>query len=209
MKKLIPKVIFFILIAAIIVGGKYFIDNKTYNFRDEVKSSLTDYFIKGDINSLDNIVDLLNKYADDEEYRKNVQNYSADIVGSWFVYVDNKYNCSLSNKNSCIVQFNELTTLSKKFDELYKLKASDGYTIVVPSAYNSLKKEVDKKLYNLSNIMASNGIRDPQDIEQIRLNKCRLTNECERCYDGACTCYYTDNTTKVREELLCWGKSNK
>ena len=209
MKKLIPKVIFFILIAAIIVGGKYFIDNKTYNFREEVKDSLTEYFIKGDINSLDNIVDLLNKYADDEEYRKNVQNYSANIVGSWFVYVDSKYNCNIYNKNSCIVQFNELSTLSKKFDELYKLKANDGYTIVVPSAYNSLKKEVDKKLYNLSNIMASNGIRDPQDIEQIRLNKCRLTNECERCYEGACTCYYTDNTTKVREELLCWGKSTK
>ena len=34
-----------------------------------------------------------------------------------------------------------------------------------------------------------------------------LTNECERCYEGACTCYYTDSNTKVREELQCWGKS--
>ena len=147
--------------------------------------------------------------SDDEEYRKNVQSYSADIVGSWFVYMDNKYYCSLSNRNSCAAQYNELMDLSNKLEELYKLKADDGYTIVVPSSYNNLKKQVEKKVYALSNAMASNGSRDPQDIEQIRLKKCQLTNECERCYEGACVCYYTDNTTKIREELHCWGKSNK
>ena len=108
-----------------------------------------------------------------------------------------------------LVQYKELMDLSNKLEELYKLKADDGYTIVVPSSYNNLKKQVEKKVYALSNAMASNGSRDPQDIEQIRLKKCQLTNECERCYEGACVCYYTDNTTKIREELNCWGKTNK
>ncbi len=209
MKKLIPKIIFFALIAAIIVGGKYVIDQKTYDYRTDVKESLTEYFIKGDVSSLDKIVDLLNKYVDDEEYRKNVQSYSADIVGSWFVYMDNKYYCSMANKNSCISQYTELMTLSSKLEELYKKKADDGYTIIVPSSYNNLKKQVEEKVFSLSKAISSNGARDPQNIEQIRLKKCQLTNECERCYEGSCTCFYTDSATKVREELQCWGKNNK
>jgi hypothetical protein len=209
MKKLIPKLIFIVLIVAVVVGGKYVIDLKTYNYRDDVKKSLTEYFIKGDVKSLDSIVDLLNKYVDDEEYRKNVQTYSADIVGSWFVYVDNKYNCSTANKNSCTAQYSELDALFKKLETLYNCKADDGYTIIVPSSYNSLKKQTLEKLAGITKAMSSSTARDPQDIEQLRLRKCQLTNECERCYEGACTCYYTDSSTKVREELQCWGKAQK
>ena len=69
MKKLIPKLIFIVLIVVVVFGGKYVIDHKTYNYRDDVKKSLTEYFISGDVKSLDSIVDLLNKYVDDEEYR--------------------------------------------------------------------------------------------------------------------------------------------
>ena len=144
-----------------------------------------------------------------KEYRKNVQTYSADIVGSWFVYIDNKYYCSTSNKNSCTAQHAELTTLSNKLEELYKVKADDGYTIIVPSSYNSLKKQTEEKLAGLNRAMTSTTARDPQDIEQIRQRKCQLTNECDRCYEGACTCYYTDSSTKVREELQGWGKAQK
>ncbi|MBE6145931.1 MAG: hypothetical protein E7171_04840 [Firmicutes bacterium] len=209
MKKLIPKLIFIVLIVAVVFGGKYVIDHKTHDYRTDVKKSLTDYFINGNVSSLDSIVDLLNEYVDDEEYRKNVQTYSADIVGSWFVYIDNKYYCSTSNKNSCTAQHAELTTLSNKLEELYKVKADDGYTIIVPSSYNSLKKQTEEKLAGLNRAMTSTTARDPQDIEQIRQRKCQLTNECERCYEGACTCYYTDSSTKVREELQCWGKAQK
>lgn len=209
MKNLIPKLIFIVLIVAVVVGGKYVIDHKTFDYRETVNDSLTDYFINGDAKSLDKIVDLLNEYADDENYRKNVQSYSADIVGSWFVYTDSKYACSISNKNSCMAQYTELLQLSNKLQELYKCKADDGYTIIVPSSYNSLLKQSQDKITTIQKAMASNGARDPQNIEQIRLRKCQLTNECERCYEGACTCYYTDNTTKVREELTCWGKVTK
>ena len=209
MKKLIPKIIFIILIVAVVVGGKYVIDHKTYDYRTEVKKSLTDYFINGNTQSLNGIVNLLNEYVDDEEYRKNVQTYSADIVGSWFVYIDNKYFCSTSNKNSCTAQYNELSNLAKKLEDLYNCKADDGYTIIVPSSYNSLKKQAEEKLAGLNRAMSSTTARDPQDIEQLRLRKCQLTNECERCYEGACTCYYTDASTKVREELQCWGKAQK
>ena len=209
MKKTIPKIIFFVLIAAVIVGGKHVIDHKTYNYRDEVNDSLTEYFIKGNSSSLNNIVDILNEYVDDEEYRKNVQSYSANIVGSWFVYIDNKYYCSMANKNSCVAQRDELVILNNKLEDLYNLKADDGYTIIVPSSYNTLKKQVEEKISALEKAISTNGARDPQNIEQIRVRKCQLTTECERCYEGSCTCYYTDSSTKVREELTCWGKSNK
>ena len=209
MKKLIPKLIFIALVVAVIFGGKYFIDIKTFNYRDVVKTSLTDYFINGDVNALEDIVDLLNKYVDDEEYRKSVQSYSADIVGSWFVYTDNKYLCSSQNKNSCVVQYSELMNLTTKLEELYKCKADDGYTIIVPSSYNSLKKQTEEKVFSLQKAINNTNAKDPQNIEQIRLRKCQLTNECDRCYEGACTCYYTDSSTKVREELQCWGKADK
>lgn len=191
------------------MGGKYVIDFKTFDYRKVVNDSLTNYFINGDAKALDGIVDLLNDHGDDEEYRKNVQSFSADIVGSWFVYIDNKYICSTLNKNSCAAQYNEFVTLSSKLEELYGHKADDGYTIIVPSSYNSLKKQSDEKLQALTKALSSSGARDPQDIEQIRLRKCSLTNECERCYEGACTCYYTDSSTKLREELSCWGKAKK
>lgn len=209
MKKLIPKIIFIVLIVAVVVGGKSVIDHKTYDYRADVKKSLDNYFINGDVKSLNKIVSLLNEYADDEEYRKNVQSYSADIVGSWFVYIDNKYFCSTTNRNSCTVQYIELDSLFKKLEELYNCKADDGYTIIVPSVYNSLKKQTQEKLVGLNKAISSAIAKDPQDIEQIRLRKCQITNECERCYEGACTCYYTDSSTKVREELQCWGKAQK
>ncbi len=209
MKKLIPKIIFIVLIVAVVMGGKYVIDHKTFDYREVVNDSLTNYFINGDIKVLDDVVGLLNDYVDDDTYRKNVQNYSADIVGSWFVYIDNKYTCSTQNKNSCVAQYNELQILSTKLEQLYGRKADDGYTIIVPSSYNSLKKQSEEKLFALQKALSSSSARDPQDIEQIRIRKCQLTNECERCYEGACTCYYTDAATKVREELSCWGKANK
>ena len=207
MKKLIPKIIFIVLIVAVVFGGKSVIDYKTYDYRADVKKSLTSYFINGDVKSLDKIVGLLNEYADDEEYRKNVQVYSADIVSSWFVYTDKKYYCSTANKNSCVSQYAELDKLSKKLEELYNCKADDGYTIIVPSSYNSIKKQVQEKISVLTKAISAASSRDPQDIEQVRKTKCQVTNECERCYEGACTCYYTDSNTKVREELRCWGKS--
>lgn len=206
MKKLIPKLIFIALFAAIMVGGKYVIDHKTYNFRDDVTEGLTKFFISGDTEDLEKIVGLLNTYVDDEEYRKSVQTYSADIVGSWFVYIDNKYYCSLSNKNSCVAQHDQFVALQEKLDILYEFKADDGYTIIVPSSYNNLKQEVGDKIVALTNVINSTSARDPQTIEQIRIKKCSLTNDCESCREGTCTCYYNNPDTGLRETLVCYNK---
>lgn len=209
MKKLIPKLIFILLIAAVIMGGKYVIDHKTYDYRDDVSKSLTKFFISGETEDLKPIVTLLNTHVEDEEYRKDVQSYSADIVASWFVYLDNKYHCSLGNKNSCVAQFKEFTLLQTRLDALYEFKAEDGYTIIVPSSYNNLKEESSDKLVALTNVINSTSARDPQNIEQIRTKKCTLTNECESCREGACTCYYTNPDTKLRETLTCYGKTQQ
>ena len=91
MKKILPKLLFLGLVVAIVLVGKHWIDVKTYDYRDEVNKSLTNYFINGNTKELNPIIDLLNEYQDDEEYRKEVQSYSAQIVGNWFVYIDNKY----------------------------------------------------------------------------------------------------------------------
>jgi len=206
MKQVLPKIIFLILVIGLIFGGKYVIDHKTYDYRKEVTDSLTKYFINGDTEDLEPIVKLLNTYVEDEEYRKDVQVYSADFIGSWFLYIDGKYYCSLGNKNSCVAQYKELDSLNKRLTALYEYKADDGYTIIVPSAYNNLTNEAASKLTALNNIINSSSARDPQNIEQIRTKKCQLTNECENCREGMCTCYYTDSDSKTRETLTCYGK---
>ena len=206
MKKILPKLLFLGLVVAIVLVGKHWIDVKTYDYRDEVNKSLTNYFINGNTKELNPIIDLLNEYQDDEEYRKEVQSYSAQIVGNWFVYIDNKYVCTLSNKNSCTVQFTEFVALLTKLETLYKCKAQDGYTIIVPSTYNSLKEQTTEKITLLQKAVANSNAKNPSNIEQIRVKKCQLATECENCRNDACVCYYTDSKTNTREKLTCWGK---
>ncbi len=206
MKKMIPKIILLLIVVAIILGGKYFIDYKTYDYREAVNDSLTEYFITGDTDDLKPIIKILDEHADDEKYRKDLQSFSGDFVGSWFVYIDSKYECSLGNKNSCAAQHVELTELQKRLTALYECEADDNYTIIVPSVYNSLNDQATQKITAISNILNSPSAKDAPTIEETRIRKCSMTTECESCREGTCVCYYTDSSTKVREELVCYNK---
>ncbi len=204
MKKIIIKIIIFAIVFGGIFGTKRYIDYKTYDYKPEVKEALTNYFVNNDRNSLGDILNLLDKYKDDQEIREGIQKYSFDIVGSWFTYVDQKYACSEStyrtNKNSCMVLLDEFKNLNDKLVVLYGYKSKEGYTIIRDGNYNNLINQTSSRVKKIESSYIKTS-RNPQSAEEERLEKCKKATECENCRDGVCKCYYIANS--VREELTC------
>lgn len=202
MKKNVIKIIFLVFVVAIIIGGKKYIDNKTYPYKEIVDQSMTSYLLGGTTDDLDPIVSLLDKYTDDATMKSNIQSYCYAILGSWYTYLDGKYLCDKSNLNSCKVQLEEFNSLNTKLLNLYNVKSEEGYTIIVTSAYNNLKSEGEKKISGLEKIVASPSAKNPLSSEEQRLQKCMVAVDCESCRDGICKCYYLDEN-KNREALTC------
>lgn len=203
MKKAIFKIVIVVAFIGAIFGGKKYIDFRTFDYKPEVKDAITNYFVNDNRDGLDEILKILDKNKNNDNKRTEVQNYSYTLVGSWFTYVDQKYACDdttfRTNKNSCLVQLDEFKKLYDKLVVLYNYKSSEGYTIILPSYYNSLVSQVQKRIVDLEKKAKSS--RNPQTSEEERLEKCKKATECENCRDGVCRCYYTSNG--VREELTC------
>lgn len=204
MKKALPKLLFLLLLIGVIMGGKKYIDYKTFDYHDIVKESLQDFYITDDESKLDDVIALLDKYKNDENMRIQIQNYSLDIVGSWYMYLDSKYYCDNVNKNSCAVQLDEFKYLDQKLDKLHEKKCSDGFTIIIPSGYSNLKREGAKKMEGLKKVVNNPGAKTPNDSNSIRLNKCAVAKDCDSCNDNICTCFYTDSKTQEREPVQCF-----
>lgn len=202
MKKNIIKIIFLVFVIAIIIGGKKYIDHKTFNYKEVVDQSITSYLVAGTTDKLEPIISILDKYANDATMKSNIQSYSYTLIGSWYTYLDGKYVCDKSNLNSCKVQLEEFNALDAKLQNLYSMKSKDGYTIIVTSAYNNLKSEGEKKISGLQKIVASPSAKNPLTSEEERLQKCMVAVDCESCRDGVCKCYYLDEN-KNREALTC------
>lgn len=205
MKKNFKKIFMILLFVAVILGGKKVIDFKTFNYEETVNSSLTSFYVKGEIKYLEPVIKILEKYKTDSNKRDEIQNYSYTIVKSWFSYLDSKYTCDFYNLNSCKTQLEEFKLLNAKLNKLYDYKCTDGYTIIIPSSYTNLKVEGEKKVKGLENIIKNPNSKNPDDSEQLRLKKCLSAVECENCRDNVCKCYYIDKDMN-REEITC--KSN-
>lgn len=205
MKKALPKILFILLIVGIIFGGKKIIDYKTFDYKDIVTEGLSKYFVSGDVTELKPVIELLEKYVNEEEKRKEIQNFSLEIVASWYTYLDNKYYCDNINLNSCISQLAEFKVLNSKLTNLYSTKCEDGFTIILPSKYTNLSKEGANKVVNLEKAVNNPGAISPQDSEKIRITKCAtvVPTDCESCRDGLCLCYYVNPQTKDREPVKC------
>ncbi len=203
MKKVIFRIVIILVIVGAIFGGKKYIDQRTYSYKTEINDALTNYFVKDDDTSLNNILNVLDKNKRNDAKRTEIQNYSYQVVGSWFTYMDQKYACDdttyRANKNSCIDQLSEFQKLKDKLEQLYNYKSKEGYTIILPSYYNSLLSQSQKRIADLEKKVKNS--RNPQSAEEERLEKCNKATECENCRDGICTCYYTANG--VREGLTC------
>lgn len=205
MKKALPKILFILLIVGIIFGGKKIIDYKTQAYEDVVTAGLTKYFVSGDVTELKPVIELLEKYANEEEKRKEIQSFSLDIVASWYTYLDNKYYCDNVNLNSCIAQLVEFKVLNSKLTNLYETKCEDGFTIIIPSSYTNLSKQGAIKVEGLEKVTNNPGAISPQDSEKIRLTKCAsiVPTDCDSCRDNLCTCYFVDSETKDKEAVRC------
>lgn len=207
MKKIIGRVVPILIIVLMIIFGKKTIDDKTYNYKPDVENALTAYFINGDNSGLQNILNLLDKYKGNEAKRKEIQNYSYVIVGSWFDYVDKGYNCENDtyryNRNSCKVQLEEFKDLNTKLSQLYTYKSKEGFTIILPSYYNNLINQSNGIVATLENYVKVSSL--PEDSESIRMKKCNsvsVDNGCDSCTrEGICTCILT--TDGVKETIKC------
>lgn len=207
MKKLLPKLILIIAIVGVAIGGKKYIDYKTEDYKETVTKSLADYFISGDVSNLDDVIDILEKYEDDEDKRSEIQVYSLDIVGSWYLYLDDKYYCDNKNLNSCQAQLDEFNSLNEKLKNLYETKCDDGFTIIIPSSYTNLKNQGDVKVAALQKIVNLPSSTSPKDSETIRKAKCASAIDCENCRNNICSCYYTDENSN-RETVSCYVPSS-
>ena len=208
MKKALPKILFIVVLVGVILGGKKLIEFKTEDYRETVTTSLTEFFISGDTSKLEPIIEILEKYEDDDEKRKEIQDYSLDIVGSWYLYLDNKYYCDNKNLNSCKAQLEEFNTLNDKLNKLYETKCEDGFTIIIPSSYTNLKNQGDVKVAGLQKIIDLPSATNPQDSETIRKTKCATATDCSSCKSNICSCYYTDENNN-RETVSCYVANTK
>ena len=77
MKKHLPKLIFVAVVLAVIFGGKAFIDYKTIDYKSIVNNGISNFFISGNTSELEPVIELLDKYANDEEIR----NYTNELLG--------------------------------------------------------------------------------------------------------------------------------
>lgn len=202
MKKLIPKLIFVAVLVVIVLGGKFFIDQKTVSYAPVVNKALTKYYVSNNVAELQPIIELLDEYKTDETIRANIQEYSMSIIGTWFTQMDNKYFCDASNLNACKAQLSEFTKLLDKLIVLYEFKCEDGFTILLPSNYRFLKAEAEDKIAGLQKVIARPSAGNPKDSETIRLEKCNAAVDCTNCRDNKCTCYYVDEN-KNREPITC------
>ena len=196
------KIIYIVVIVAMIIGGKFLIDYKTFDASKVVNESLSAFYVNGNKEELKPIIELLEKYRDDEIKRENIQNSSSDIVGSWFMYLDDKYLCNMSNLNACKTQLDEFNALKSKLKVLYDYKSKDNFTIILPSIYTNLETEADKKIADLNKIIANPNAKNPLTSEEIHNRKCMVAVDCTNCRNGLCKCYYLDEN-KDREELTC------
>ena len=202
MKKGIIKLIFVLLLVVLVIVGKNIIDKKTFKYEETVEKSLSSYMVSGNISELDPIIELLDDYANDDTIRNDIQSYSFNFLGNWYTYLDGKFKCDRYNLNSCKVQLDEFRAINNKLQGLYSLKSEEGYSIIVTSAYNNLSSEGNKKVEGLEKLVASPNIKNPDDYETERQEKCAVAVDCESCRDGVCTCYYLDQD-RNREELTC------
>ena len=200
-KRLIP-----ILLLILIIIGKMIIDNKTINYKPIVKDSFSSYFIKGQAQELNPVIEILDKIKYDDNLRKEIQNYNLEIINSWLSYIDNKYICIKSNLNSCINQVEELKNLETRLKTLYSSKCQDGFTLILPSTYTNITNDLNTKIKALNKIIESPSAKELKNNEEIRKEKCNKAINCDSCRDGWCKCIYLDDN-KRSETYTCPDKN--
>ena len=202
--KKLKKLAIFVCIFVVLLCGKKYIDYITIDYKSVVDESLSSYYVSSNIQDLEPIAKLLNKYQKNANIVKKIQNYSYEKVGQWFLYIDKKFVCDEKNYNSCVSQLKEFELLTLKLKSLKDVKGG-GYFIILPTAYDALLDEADKKVTSLTTISKNRSYTSPDNSETIYQRKCssvKVDDDCQ-CRDGICTCSYdyaaADGSKKIGE----------
>jgi hypothetical protein len=209
-KKLMKKLKWlgiFLVIFIVMFFGKRYIDFITYKYKPEINASLDKYYMSSNSEDLKPIRELLIKYKDNAKRVTEMQNYSYERIGEWFLYINKKYKCDNDNFNSCLAQLDEFKLLLDKLNLLYTIKGG-GYYIISPNQYKSLKSEAEKKISTLSAVARSrSSYKNPENSETIYQERCSTAICKDTCSNGICKCTYyikKDNGAKEPKEIECY-----
>ena len=202
MKKKIITICIILALVAFAFFGKKYIDDRYYDYRLDIEKGIDSYFVNGDFSSLDDSIKLLDKYKNNDEVRRGIQNYSTDYIKKQFQYVQNKYLCDIRNLSACKILFEDLKLLVKKVDGVYSKKTNDGYTLMLASSYNQLKSEINKKITSVETVINNPNSTYAPSAEDLYERNCAIATDCDNCRDGICSCYYLDKDN-IKNSIVC------
>ena len=137
MKKHLKKIIILVLILGTFFGTKAIFKNNIINHEKIVNDALNSFYISGSSTDLKPVIELLNKYKNNDEKRVEIQSISYNTINSWYNYLNEKYLCDTKNVNACTAQENEIALLNSKLETLYNTKAEESNTIISATSYSS------------------------------------------------------------------------
>lgn len=202
MKKKIITIGVILALVAFAFFGKKYIDDRYYDYRLDIEKGIDSYFVNDDLSTLDNSIELLAKYSGNDETRRGIQNYSTDYIKRQFQYIENKYLCNIRNLSACKVLAEDLKLLLKKVDGIYSKKTDDGHTLILPSTYNQIKSEINKKITSVETVINNPNATTAPSAEDLYARNCAIASDCDNCRDGICVCYYLDNDN-IQNSIVC------
>ncbi len=201
----IVKILIIVAVIATVIIGKKIIDNKTYDFTSEVKTSLNKYFASGNTKDLDKIIKLIDANEKDRDYIGRLEDFASEEVEKMYTYISDKYLCDKNNLNACEQALVEVQNLNQKIEDLYEYKSKDGSVIINPSTYKTLQRNGQEKEKNIESVIKSYASKNAPDSENIRLEKCEKATDCNcNASSKTCQCKYTIG--KSNFTLVCENK---
>ncbi len=204
LKTLLKFIILGGFVAAIVFGIKY-INRKTFDYTDTIRTGLNRYNITGDKKDLYAIVELMDDYEDDREYISKMEDYASKEIQKLYDYVNGKYLCDKNNLNACNQALEEMKTLVDRVEVLYAYKSGDGSDIINPSKYQSIKREGENRIKAIESVIKSYASKNALNSEEIRLQRCENATDCN-CSNNNQTCQCSYSTQHVKIGIVCKNK---
>ena len=206
-KKIFTLVILLTIALVIFLGSKY-IRYITVNYKEQIDTSLTKYYVSDNKQDLDDIKNLLETYKKNPKMIQNIQNYTYSQVSNWLTFTYNKYTCDARNFNSCLVKLDQFNKLLKKIDTMYTVRGG-GYYVISTSGFQELKSKGNSVVDELTAVSRNRAsYSSPQNSETIHTNRCKVAKDCNcNSNTGICACKFDtkdENGNNVLGDVVCY-----
>ena len=210
-KKLINKLIklgIILVIVLVVIFGKKYLNYITIDYKSQVDTALTKFYVSDSAQDLEPIKGLLETYKKNPKMIQNIQNYTYSQVGNWFTSTFYKFPCDQNNYNTCLVALQEFNKLLIKLDKMYAVKGG-GYFVISTAGYQELKSKGNSEVDKLTGVTNNRGsYSSPQNSETIHTNQCRASKDCNcNTNTGVCACKYETkdaNGNTIYDDVTCY-----